>query len=297
MATLDVMVTNNATGSLFAGIDAIVLELDVKGGEGLLFPDTSGVGNDGYFYVTLQGEDGAWEVVKVTERATDKFTIERNVDSSTGAAQAFAGDDIVSLRPVASIFTDIMAWINDTNGADVIIPAPAGTAMIFHQATAPPGWTTDEAVADCVLAFKGGSDAYDDTAGTLVGSWTQPNHDHTIVHTHELDHIHAVNVDNHNHQIYDDATQKNFNVDGNPINLTKGHNTASNKVLIVHVTGGDGYAPNEDVWTANAVDPVDSEQPDDATTDSQSTDDSGVGAPVNTYRPYAALSICAVRDA
>jgi hypothetical protein len=297
MATLDVRVTNNATGSLSAGIDAIVTELAVKGGEGAMFPVTT---NDLYFYVTLQGEDGAWEVVKVTERSTDTFTIERNVDSSTDAAQAFAGDDIVSLRPVASIFDDIMAWINDTNGVDVIIPAPAGTAMIFYQASAPPGWTTDEAVADCVLAFKGGSDDYDDTAGTLVGTWTQPVHDHDYTHTHDLDHTHDVDLAalEHNHKWLevksgDDGT---YDTNGNLIEFNKGGSSGDEGV----VTDADGdKVMGTDSYTRNALTALTptSTQPDDPTTDSQSATDTAEAATVDTYRPYAALSICAVRDA
>jgi hypothetical protein len=293
MATLDVRITNNATGSLFAGIDAIVTELIVKGGEGAYFPVTS---DDLYFYVTLQGEDGAWEIVKVTERATDTFTIERNVDSSTEAAQAFSADDIVSLRPCQAIHDDIVDWINDTNGATIIIPAPAGTAMIFYQASAPPGWTTDEAVADCVLAFKGGSDDYDDAAGTLVGAWQIPTHRHTHAHTHELDHIHSVTIGNHNHKIYDQASYKVYNAAGNLI--TPSANAKNKGGPVVHVSGGDGYQDEINDWyTAFSADAEDSDQPDDATTDSQSSANTSLVAPVDTWRPYAALSICAVRDA
>jgi hypothetical protein len=292
MATLDVTITNNATGSLSAGIDAIVTELAVKGGEGADFPATT---NDLYFYVTIQAEDGAWEIVKVTERSTDTFTIERNVDSSTGSAQAFSADDIVSLRPCQAIHDDIVDWINDTNGGAVIIPAPAGTAMIFYQVSAPPGWTTDAAVADCVLAFKGGSDAYDDDAGTLVGSWVLPAHDHTFIHTHETNHTHTISAV-HNHQLYKDSTQKNYNAAGSTINLTKGHNVSSNKVLVCSVDGGDGFAPNEDVWTSKVSASGTTSAPNDATSDSQSTNDTNEHDPADTYRPYAALSICAVKD-
>jgi hypothetical protein len=108
--TVLIEVTNNATGSLDAGINAVVTTLDVKAGEGALFPDTTG--DAAYFYVTLQKDSGAWEIVKVTERTADQFTIVRNQDSSTGAAQAFSADDIVSLRPCANVITDIVAELN-----------------------------------------------------------------------------------------------------------------------------------------------------------------------------------------
>jgi hypothetical protein len=297
MATLDVRITNNATGSLSAGIDAVVTELAVKGGEGADYPATTG---DLYFYVTLQGEDGAWEIVQVTERATDTFTIIRNIDSSTGAAQAFSADDIVSLRPCQAIHDDIVNWINDTNGATIIIPAPAGTAMIFYQATAPPGWTTDEAVADCVLAFKGGSDDYDDDAGTLVGSWQQPVHDHDYTHTHDLDHTHDVNLGDmeHNHKWLNDksGTDNTFHEDGSsqPLNNNGGRH---DKGIVVDAK--EDYVHGDDAYTDNSLagfTPT-SEQPDDPTTDSQSATDTDEVQDPDTWRPYAALSICAVRDA
>jgi hypothetical protein len=212
--TLLLEVTNNATGSLDAGITAGASSMDVKAGEGASFPDTTG--DAAYFYVTLQKTSGAWEIVKVTERATDTFTITRNVDSSTGAAQAFSADDIVSLRPVASIITDIITELNLMNPSGTLT-APSGTKLVFYQAAAPTGWTTDVAVADAVIAVKGGSNAYDDTAGTLVGTWTQPNHTHTITHTHETDHTHTVTMDAHNHKMQDyisGTTWKFFKSDG-----------------------------------------------------------------------------------
>ena len=297
MATLDVRITNNSTGSLSAGINSVVTELAVKGGEGADFPATT---NDLYFYVTLQAEDGAWEIVKVTERSTDTFTIVRNVDSSTGAAQSFSADDIVSLRPCQAIHDDIINWINDTNGAAIIIPAPAGTAMIFYQAAAPPGWTTDAAVADCVLAFKGGSDDYDDDAGTLVGAWQQPVHDHDYTHEHDLDHTHDVQMGDleHNHQWLDvkAGNDGTYDAAGNVINFDQAGGSGDRAVITNadndRAMGSDGhtdlaltgYAPTSD-------------QPDDPTTDSQSATDTDEVATVTTWRPYAALSICATRDA
>jgi hypothetical protein len=102
-------VTNNATGSLSAGITAVATTLDVKAGEGALFPSTAA---SAYFYVTLQKDSGAWEIVKVTTRATDTFTIVRNQDSSTGSAMAFSADDIVTLRPCAEVINDLKSAIN-----------------------------------------------------------------------------------------------------------------------------------------------------------------------------------------
>jgi hypothetical protein len=104
-----VAVSNNATGSLDAGITAGATSLDVKAGEGALFPSTAA---SAYFYVTLQKDSGAWEIVKVTTKATDTFTIVRNQDSSTGSAIAFSADDIVTCRPCAEVHDDVVAALN-----------------------------------------------------------------------------------------------------------------------------------------------------------------------------------------
>ncbi|NIV12119.1 MAG: hypothetical protein GWN62_12850, partial [Aliifodinibius sp.] len=108
--TLALQVENKASGSLDSGISASATSLTLKAGEGAEFPSASG---DNYFYVTLQTAGGAWEVVKVTAKVSNTFTIERNVDSSTGAAQAFSADDIVSLRYCASVISDIVDELND----------------------------------------------------------------------------------------------------------------------------------------------------------------------------------------
>jgi hypothetical protein len=50
-----------------------------------------------------------------------------------------------------------------------------GRKVYIYENTAPTGWTT-ESVTDRVIAIKGGSQAYDTSGGTQVGSWTQPSH-------------------------------------------------------------------------------------------------------------------------
>jgi hypothetical protein len=194
MANLLLKVANNASGQLAAGIADSDLSLSVKAGEGLEFPDTSG--DASYFYVTLQKSSGAWEVVKVTERSTDTFTIVRNQDSSTGSAQAFSADDIVSCRPCQQVIEDI---IDHYNGFDNQLYAPSGTKMVFYQNSAPTGWTIDGAVADCILAVKGGTQAYDANAGQILGTWTQPNHTHSMgTHIHTMP-THTHTMPSHSH--------------------------------------------------------------------------------------------------
>jgi hypothetical protein len=173
--------------------------------------------------------------------------------------------------------------------------------MIFYQATAPPGWTTDAAVADCVLAFKGGSDDYDDDAGTLVGDWDQPVHDHDYTHTHTHGHTHDTPLAVHTHRWYDyigSANTRSWNAAGNVVTLGNVLSNQTTKGFMTKVQSADSWNEAQDLYTAEgAGDDETSGQPDDANTDSQSETDTDEVAPVNTWRPYAALSICAVRDA
>lgn len=107
---INVLVENNASGTLVAGITDSATTLSLHAGEGAEFPNPTG---SEYFYATLQKSSGAWEIIKVTARSSDTFTtIVRNIASSTGSAQAFSTDDIVSLRPVAEIIEDIISAFN-----------------------------------------------------------------------------------------------------------------------------------------------------------------------------------------
>ena len=52
--------------------------------------------------------------------------------------------------------------------------------MWIYANAAPTGWTIYTTAADCVLAAKGGANAYNVTGGdgTLYGTWTQTTHNH-----------------------------------------------------------------------------------------------------------------------
>jgi hypothetical protein len=220
MANLLLKVANNASGQLAAGISDTALSLTVKAGEGAEFPDTSA--DASYFYVTLQKSTGAWEIVKVTERSTDTFTIVRNQDSSTGAAQAFSADDIVSCRPCQQVIVDI---IDHYNAFDNQLYAPSGTKMVFYQNTAPSGWTIDGAIADAIIAIKGGSNAYNAAGGTLAGTWTQPNHTHTgPSHTHTMGtHTHTMGTHTHTMGTHTHTGPSHTHTMGTHLHSTAGH--------------------------------------------------------------------------
>jgi hypothetical protein len=94
--------TNNATSTLASGITSSATSLTVATGNGTLFP-TLGAGD--YFYCTLANTSGTVEIVKVTARSTDTFTVTRGQDGTSGVA--WNSGDKVELRLVAASLNDI----------------------------------------------------------------------------------------------------------------------------------------------------------------------------------------------
>jgi hypothetical protein len=288
---LGLKLENNATGALSADITAAATSLILETGQGNLFPI---VGTNEYTYVTIQKSDGNWEIVKCESRTngSDTFaTLTRNIDSSTGAAQAFSIGDIVSLRPVVQIIEDLATLVDTYEGK---LEAPSGTKMVFYQAAAPTGWTIDATVADALIAIKGGSQAFNAAAGTLAGTWTVPNHTHNLSsHTHNLaSHTHA--GPNHNHQIWEESTYKVWDASGNALAITTG---AKANGITVHVSGGDGYVDSYNDWYSKNEGTGQTGAPSNNNSGGPSTSTSGNGTTPSTYRPYAALCIVASKDA
>lgn len=85
--------------------------------------------------------------------------------------------------------TQVFEWPDSTSGgikpsAPTVFDIVEAAKMYFYQNTAPVGWTIDAAVADCCLAVKGGSNAYNVNGGNLAGVWAMteaqmPTHTHT----------------------------------------------------------------------------------------------------------------------
>ena len=101
--------TNNATSTLASGIASGDLSLTVASGQGALFPT---LGGGDYFYCTLSNVVNTIEIVKVTARSTDTFTIVRAQDNTT--AGAFVTGDKVELRLVAAVLSNT-AILDQTN--------------------------------------------------------------------------------------------------------------------------------------------------------------------------------------
>lgn len=90
---------NNATASLASGITNVATSLTVAIGKGALFPTPAGADN---FQCTLvRASDGAIEIVTVTAKSTDTFTITRAQEGT--AAIAFVAGDKFELRVTKSV--------------------------------------------------------------------------------------------------------------------------------------------------------------------------------------------------
>jgi hypothetical protein len=101
---MGVQVTNNAFSTLFSALTAVATTMTVASGHGARFPSAS-VASGNYFYITLIKSSGVTEIVKVTDRSTDVFTIVRSQDGTT--ATTFTAGDRVELRPVAALFNEL----------------------------------------------------------------------------------------------------------------------------------------------------------------------------------------------
>lgn len=82
--------TNNAATTLASAVLIGATSLTVATGTGALFPTLTG---SQYFYCTLTNNAGSIEIIKVTARSTDTFTIVRGQDGTSAAAWS-AGDKV-----------------------------------------------------------------------------------------------------------------------------------------------------------------------------------------------------------
>ena len=91
---------NNAVSRLAGNITNIATTLTITPGDGAKFP---ALGAGEYFPATLVKANGTLEIVKVTARSTDTFTIERAIEPVGGVqtAHSFSAGDKIELRMTA----------------------------------------------------------------------------------------------------------------------------------------------------------------------------------------------------
>lgn len=120
---------NNANTRLAVGISNVALSLQVTAGHGLMFPTPTG---GDYFLVTLSkiasGIESAIEIVKVTAKTTDTFTIVRAQEGTT--ALTYVLDDYVQLRMTAATSTTVEAHVNNVANPHVTTKAQVGLGSV-----------------------------------------------------------------------------------------------------------------------------------------------------------------------
>ena len=101
---MGVKVTNNAFGTISAGINSSATTVTLDSGQGARFPT---LGGSDHFYGTLIDTSNNVEIIKVTARSTDSMTVVRAQDNTS--ARAFSIGDRFELRPTAKLFEDIQS--------------------------------------------------------------------------------------------------------------------------------------------------------------------------------------------
>ena len=121
---MGVKVTNNAFGTISAGINTSATTIVLDTGQGARFPT---LGSGDFFFGTLVDTSNNLEVVKVTARSTDSMTVTRAQDNTT--ARAFAIGDRFELRPTAALFQAIQ----DEASVDGITSSASGSALTIDS--------------------------------------------------------------------------------------------------------------------------------------------------------------------
>ncbi len=117
---------------------------------------------------------------------------------------------------------------------------PNGTSMWFNMASPPVGWTLDASYADCLLAVKGGAQAYANNG--MQGTWQQSPHTLTIAE-----------MPSHSHELYMAQTGKLQS----PATVGWGTGTSpayqKGVTPLVKLTGGNGPHDHGMVWRPTAA--------------------------------------------
>lgn len=174
---------NNATTVLAGSITDSATSLSVQAGKGALFPTLS-VGD--WFPLTLRNSSGSYEIVKVTARATDVFTIVRAQEGTAGTA--FTAGDRADLRITAAALDTFVqaatALLQANNLSDLASAATArtnlglGSAAVqdaAYFATAAQGAKADAAAVAASLATVATSGSYNDLLNKPAATSTDYN--------------------------------------------------------------------------------------------------------------------------
>jgi hypothetical protein len=143
--------TNQATSTLASGIASNANQLSVQTNHGTRFP-AAGTNNE-YFFATLDNGAGTVEIIKVTARSGDTFTIERAQDGTT--ASGFSAGTTVELRITRALLDAVK---NEATPTPISLTTTV-TAVASFTAQGIPSWCTEINLAT-VNATKTSNSSY-----------------------------------------------------------------------------------------------------------------------------------------
>ena len=127
--------SNNASTTLFSAVTVSDTQIVVSPGGGSLFPELTG---DNFFMITVVDTQGNLEIMGVTSRNVDTFTVNRALENTP--ARAFPEGSVVELRLTAGSIGEIASQLT----TDIIAATriPRGIITMWSGATnaVPSGW-------------------------------------------------------------------------------------------------------------------------------------------------------------
>jgi len=117
-----VLYSNNASSLLLASINNTDTTFSVSSGTGSLFPSTAG---GGHYYLTFSDLNGNVEIVLVTTKSSDTFTVTRAQDGTS--ARSWTLGDRIELRLCKAMLDDIKTDV---------VGSPTMTSPVLGNATA-----------------------------------------------------------------------------------------------------------------------------------------------------------------
>ena len=150
-----ILYSNNAKTTLASGISDSTTTITVATGTGSLFPVISSV--DDYFNVTLTDSSNHIEIITVTARTSDTFTVMRGMENTT--ARAWLAGDSLELRITKGLLDQLKLDATKDSALDALVVHNLGNETVQGTKTFSDGIITSE------LQFSGGTG----TQGTV--SW------------------------------------------------------------------------------------------------------------------------------
>lgn len=160
---MTVLITNNASSILAAGISAVATTISLRAGDGALYP-SPGVGE--WFPVTLVDLALNMEIAHCTGRTVDTLTVVRGQEGTT--ARAWLANDRIDLRITAACWEELV----QTNSG-----FQTGMRTGYCGATAPAGWVLSSSSTIGSAASGATARANQDTYALFTMLWTNYSND------------------------------------------------------------------------------------------------------------------------